>query len=105
MRDTTAPVIRSLTASPATIAKANNKMTPVTITADVADAVDTTPTTRIISVTGSENVAGDWQITGALTLQVRAKSTTKSGRVYTVTVESRDDAGNASTKTVTVTVR
>jgi hypothetical protein len=80
-------------------------MTPVTITASVADAVDSTPTTRIVSVTGSENIAGDWQITGDLTLQVRAKSTAKAGRVYTVTVESRDDAGNVSTKTVTITAR
>ncbi|MFL6333459.1 MAG: pectinesterase family protein, partial [Pyrinomonadaceae bacterium] len=103
--DTTAPVIRSLTASPSVITQNNGKMVPVTITADVADAVDTTPTTRIINVNGSENVTGDWQITGALTLQVRAKSNSKAGRVYTVTVESRDAAGNASTKTVTVTVR
>ncbi len=105
VRDTTAPVIRSLTATPSTITKANNKMTPVVITADVADAVDSTPTTRIIGVTGSENVAGDWQITGDLTLQVRARATAKTGRVYTVTVEGRDAAGNASTKAVTVTVR
>jgi hypothetical protein len=105
VRDTTAPVIQSLTASPATITKVNGKMTPVVITANVADAVDSTPTTRIIGVTGSENIAGDWQITGDLTLQVRAKATAKSGRVYTITVESRDDAGNASTRTVTVTVR
>jgi hypothetical protein len=105
VRDTTAPVIRSLTATPSVISKANNKMTPVTITADVIDAADATPTTRIISVTGSENVAGDWQITGALTLQVRARSTAKAGRVYTITVESRDDAGNVSTSTVTVTAR
>jgi len=105
VRDTTAPVFRSLTASPATITQNNGKMVPVNITASVADAVDSTPTTRIISVTGSENIAGDWQITGALTLQVRAKRSGKAGRVYTLTVESRDAAGNVSTKTVTVTVR
>ncbi|HEY9285837.1 MAG TPA: pectinesterase family protein [Pyrinomonadaceae bacterium] len=105
VRDTTAPVIQSLVASPSVITKANNKMTPVTITAGVADAVDSTPTTRIVSVTGSEDVTGDWQITGALTLQLRAERSGKASRVYTVTVESRDDAGNASTKTVTVTVR
>jgi pectin methylesterase-like acyl-CoA thioesterase len=105
VRDTTAPVIQSLTATPSVISKVNGKMTPVTISAAVADAVDSTPTTRIIDVTGSENIAGDWQITGDLTLQVRAKSTAKTGRVYTVTVESRDDAGNGSTRTVTVTVR
>ncbi|HEX6183448.1 MAG TPA: pectinesterase family protein, partial [Pyrinomonadaceae bacterium] len=103
--DTTAPVIQSLTASPNVITKVNGKMVSVTLSAVVADAVDAAPATRIISVTGSENVAGDWQITGDLTLQVRAKSSSKAGRVYTITVESRDAAGNASTRTVTVTVR
>jgi hypothetical protein len=105
VRDTTAPVIRSLTASPATITQNNGKMVPVTIAASAADAVDSTPTTRIVSVTGSENVAGDWQITGDLTLQLRAKRSGKTSRVYTVTVESRDDSGNVFTRTVTVTVR
>jgi hypothetical protein len=105
VRDTTAPAIRSLTATPATITQNNGKMVPVTIAASAADAVDTTPTTRIVSVTGSENVAGDWQITGDLTLQLRAKRGGKASRVYTITVESRDDAGNVSTGTVTVTVR
>jgi hypothetical protein len=71
----------------------------------VADAVDSTPTPRIVGVTGSENVTGDWQITGGLTLQLRAKRSGKTSRVYTITVESRDAAGNVSTKTVTVTVR
>jgi hypothetical protein len=36
---------------------------------------------------------------------VRAERTGKASRVYTVTVESRDDAGNVSTRVVTVTVR
>jgi pectin methylesterase-like acyl-CoA thioesterase len=105
VRDTTAPVFQSLTASPATITKVNNKMTPIVISASVADAVDPTLTTRIISVTGSEDVTGDWQITGNLTLQVRAERTGKASRVYTVTIESRDDSGNVSTRTVNVTVR
>jgi hypothetical protein len=88
-----------------TVTQNNGKMVPVTIAAGVADAVDSTPTTRIVAVTGSENVAGDWQITGDLALQVRAKRSGKTSRVYTVTVESRDDAGNVSTRTVAVTVR
>lgn len=102
---TTAPVIRSLTASPSVITQNNGKMVAVSIAAGVADAVDSTPTTRIVGVTGNENVTGDWQITGDLTLQLRAKRSGKTGRVYTVTVESRDDAGNVSNRTVTVTVR
>jgi pectin methylesterase-like acyl-CoA thioesterase len=105
VRDTTAPVFQSLTASPATITKVNNKMTPVVINANVTDSVDSTLATRIISVTGNEDVSGDWQITGNLSLQVRAERTGKASRVYTVTVESRDDAGNVSTRTVNVTVR
>ncbi|HEV2763878.1 MAG TPA: HYR domain-containing protein, partial [Pyrinomonadaceae bacterium] len=105
VRDTTAPVFQSLSASPSVIAKPNGKMTPVVITANVADAVDTTPTTRIVSVTSNEGTSADWQVTGDLTLNVRAERNNKgTGRVYTVTVESRDDAGNASTRNVTVTV-
>ena len=73
--------------------------------ASVADAVDTTPTTRIVSVTGNEDITGDWQVTGPLALQVRAERNGKASRVYTVTVESRDAAGNVSTRAVTVTVR
>ncbi|HEV2707295.1 MAG TPA: pectinesterase family protein [Pyrinomonadaceae bacterium] len=105
VRDTTAPVFQSLTASPAIITKANNKMVPVVISANVSDAVDSTLTTRILSVTGSEDVSGDWQVTGNLTLNVRAERSGKTSRVYHITVESRDDSGNASTGTVTVTVR
>src|SRR5215207_5542031 len=105
VRDTTAPDIQGLTASPSVITKPNGKMVPVVITASVNDAVSPTPATRIISVTGSEDVSGDWQITGDLTLQVRAERNSKADRVYTITVESRDGAGNASTRTVDVTVR
>ena len=102
--DTTAPTIRSLTASPNTLSPPNGRMQNVTITADVVDNADATPTTRIISVTGNQDIAGDFTITGPLTLQLRAERTGGRARVYTITVESRDDANNVSTATVTVTV-
>jgi len=79
----------------------------------VADLVDTAPTTRIISVTSNEpengsgdgDTAPDWEITSALTLNLRAERTGGgSGRVYTITVESSDRDGNASMRTVDVTV-
>lgn len=113
VRDTTAPVFNSLTASPEVIKPRNHQMVPVTLTAAVADAVDSSPTTRIVSVASSEPVSGlgsgdqapDWEVTGPLTLNLRAESSNLgTGRVYTITVESRDAAGNARTKTVTVTV-
>ena len=105
VRDTTAPVIRSLTADPSVLSPPNNRMVPVTITADVADAVDASPETRIVSVTSTQDIAGDFTITGPLTVELRAERTAGRDRIYVITVESRDDFGNVSTQTVNVTVR
>ena len=57
---------------------------------------------RIVSVGSNDNPSGGlvhWEITGPLTVNVRAVP-----RVYTITVESIDDAGNATTAAATVTV-
>ncbi|HWS88315.1 MAG TPA: HYR domain-containing protein [Pyrinomonadaceae bacterium] len=111
--DTTAPAFQSLTASPDQLGSPNHKMVPVTLAAILTDAVDAAPDTRIVSVASSEPVEGagdgntspDWEVTGALTLNLRAeRSGDGTGRVYTITVESRDDAGNVGLKTVTVVV-
>ncbi len=111
--DTSAPVIESLTASPNVLWPPNHKMVLVSLTAQVADLVDTAPATRIISVASNEpengsddgDTAPDWEITGALTLNLRAERAGDGlGRVYTITVESRDRTGNASTRTVEVRV-
>jgi rhamnogalacturonan endolyase len=113
VQDTTAPVFNSLTVDPNQLLVPNHKMVAVTVTADVTDVVDPSPVTRIISVTSNESIDDtgdgstepDWEITGDLTLNLRAeRSGSGSGRVYTITVESRDSAGNVSTQTVTVTV-
>jgi hypothetical protein len=70
-------------------------------------------TCRITSVTSNEPISGtgggdlspDWQITGPLTLLVRAERSPKGdGRVYTITVVCTDASGNTSTKTTTVSV-
>jgi hypothetical protein len=90
-------------------------MVPVLLTAQVNEAVDPAPTTLIVSVTSNEPVNGDgdgdgdtapdWEITGALTLNLRAERRGDgNGRIYTITVESRDVSGNASVRTVTVSV-
>ena len=89
------------------------KMVAVTLTAAVQDAGDAAPRTKIVSVTSNEagngpgdgNTAGDWEITGDLTLNLRAeRAGGGSGRVYTIVVESRDAADNASTASVAVLV-
>jgi hypothetical protein len=111
--DSTAPVFTGLTASPNVLWPANHKMVSVNLTAAVADTVDPSPVTRIVSVTSNEPVNGtgdgdtgpDWEITGDLTLYLRAeRAGTGTGRIYTITVESRDRFGNAAVRTATVTV-
>ena len=113
VQDTTPPTIVSLTASPNILRPPNHRMVAVNVTAVVTDLVDASPFTHIIAVESNEpvngtddgNTAPDWQITGDLTLNLRAeRSGIGTGRIYTITVESVDDFGNASTGTVTVAV-
>ena len=83
------------------------------MTSAVADTVDPAPVTRIVAVASNEAQTGlwdgdigpDWEITGTLTLNLRAERAGRgTGRVYTITVESRDASGNASIRMVAVTV-
>lgn len=111
--DTTAPAISSLTSSVTTLWQPDHKMRPVALTAVATDSVGIV-STKILSVTSSEpangkgdgNTAADWEITGDLTLNLRAErtGTTAADRVYTITVESRDAAGNATTRAITINV-
>ncbi|HEX9505405.1 MAG TPA: HYR domain-containing protein, partial [Acidimicrobiia bacterium] len=111
VRDTTAAALRSLGASPSVLWPPNHRMVPVTVTADVQDAVGVAAT-RIVSVASSEAPDGkggktgpDWQVTGDMTLLLRAqRDGGGSGHVYTITVESRDAAGNVATAAVNVLV-
>jgi hypothetical protein len=110
--DSTPPQILSVEASPNVLWPPNHKMANVTVTVVAIDLVDPTPVSRIISVTSNQPTNGtgdgdtpvDWIITGPLTLQLRAERSHGIDRTYTITVESRDDAGNASTATETVVV-
>lgn len=112
--DTLSPTITRVAASPDQLWPPNHQMVPVRLRAAVTD--DCGPTTwRIISVTSSEPVTGkgdgntspDWQITGDHTVNLRAERSgkNKAGRIYTITIQATDEAGNLSeTKTVKVTV-
>jgi hypothetical protein len=69
----------------------------------VSDRVDPSPSCRIIGVTGNE--APDWEVTGALTANLRAeRSGAGAGRIYTLTIECRDATGNAARASALVTV-
>lgn len=112
VRDTTPPVITSVTPSTATLWPPNHAMVAVSINAVATDNVGVT-SLKIVSVScnepdnarGDGNTTGDVQITGDLTLNLRAeRSGTGIGRTYTITVEASDAAGNTATKTCTVFV-
>ncbi len=110
--DTTPPLITALEASPKMLWPANHAMVPVQITATASDNVGVTAL-HIVAVTSNEDVNGtgdgntpsDWEITGELTVNLRAERLGGgSGRVYSVVVEAIDSAGNQSLKTVTILV-
>jgi hypothetical protein len=102
------PVIEEVRADPAVLWPPNHKMLPVEVTVVAHDAIDAAPTCEITSVLssepdGTEDV--DWVLTSALTLELRAERFGgNAGRLYTITVECRDDRANAATATVVVAV-
>jgi len=104
--DTTPPVIQSLTASPSVLNPPNHQLVPVSVSATVTDNCDAAPTTTIVSITCNEPTApGDVKITGAMTATLAAsKGSSGNVRVYTITVQATDAAGNSSTRSVIVTV-
>jgi hypothetical protein len=113
--ETTPPVIAALTATPNILWPPNHKMVPVIVSVDVSDNCDSAvlQSCRIINVTSNEPVLGtgdgntaiDWEITGNLTVNLRAeRAGNGTGRTYTITVECTDNGGNTATQSITVTV-
>jgi poly(beta-D-mannuronate) lyase len=113
VRDTTAPAVVGLASSPRLLVPSVHRMVAVRLSVDARDIVDPAPRSRIVSVasnepvigTGPEDVAPDWEVTGDLTLNLRAEEAPGgTGRVYTLVVESRDFSGNVATRTILVPV-
>jgi hypothetical protein len=107
--DRTAPDIIQIAANPNTLWPPNHKMVPIAIRVTAADACGGPVTSRIVTVSSNEASDGkkepDWEVTGPLTLNLRAERTGPGdGRIYTITVECRDGAGNAKMGTVLVSV-
>jgi hypothetical protein len=112
VQDTTAPEVTATTPSVGTLWPANHKMVALSFTVDATDAGGEV-TSKIVSITSSEpdngsgdgNTVQDIVITGDLTANLRAeRSGQGSGRVYTVTIETTDAAGNVTSSTTTVSV-
>jgi hypothetical protein len=113
VRDTTAPVIQSIDATPHEVLWPNNhKMQDTTVIVSSTDAVDPNPHAHIVSVTsdqpvndgGDGDTSPDWLITGDLTVQLRSERTGGVDRHYTITVEVSDFSGNTSTGILVIVV-
>jgi hypothetical protein len=112
VRDTTPPVIASVTASPKNLWPPNHQMVNVTVNVIASDLVDPAPMSHIIAVssnqpidgTGDGDTAPDWLVTGPLTLQLRSERASGIQRIYTITIATTDANGNTSYGTVNVTV-
>jgi K319-like protein/uncharacterized protein DUF1565 len=111
--DVTPPTISAATATPSVLPVPDHRMVPVVVIVSASDSCGGSASCRIVNVTSNEPVDGfgdgdtapDWEITGDLTLNVRAeRSGAGTGRVYTITILCTDQAGNRSTSTTTVTV-
>ncbi|HEV2437412.1 MAG TPA: choice-of-anchor Q domain-containing protein [Verrucomicrobiae bacterium] len=111
--DTMPPVIDSASASPNILWPPNHNLVTVAFNAAVTDNCGPA-TWKIIKVQSNEpvngpgdgNTAPDWQILGDHAVSLRAeRSGAGSGRIYLITLQAEDVAGNLSMpSTVTVTV-
>jgi hypothetical protein len=112
--DTTPPVISDLKATPSTLWPPDHTMRCVKLTLAASDTCGGSVTSRVVSVTSNEaqrgngdgNTCPDWALVeGKMKVYLRAERSGRGhGRVYTITVETTDASGNASTATVNVCV-
>jgi len=107
------PSVITISATPNVLWPPNHKMVPVTLSVSTSDNCDPEPVCQIVSVSSNEldnaqgdgNTAPDWEITGDLTVNLRAERSGKgTGRIYTITVRCTDEAGNTTEQQIVVTV-
>jgi hypothetical protein len=111
--DNTAPRIDRVGATPNVLGPPNHQMVPVTVAVDLGGACEVNSHCAIAGVTSDEPIEGlgdgdtapDWEVTGDLTLKLRAeRSAQLDGRTYTVQIQCVDPSGNVSRSSVQVLV-
>lgn len=102
--DTTPPTIVSVTPSTTMLWPPNHKMVSVSIAVVATDNADPAPVSHIVGVTSNGGASSDWQITGPLTVNLRAERPGTGDRVYTIAVATSDASGNTATASVEVRV-
>jgi hypothetical protein len=112
VQDTTAPLIRSIVATPSLLWPPNHKMRPVNVALRASDACGPVRW-HITEITSNEPIDGvgdghtspDWLIPRPHSAMLRAeRAGPGSGRIYTITVEVADLANNTTNGTVQIRV-
>ena len=110
--DTVAPVISNASATPNTLWSPNHKWWTIQVNYNASDNCGTPRTFLTVASDepvnglGDGNTSPDWQVVSASSVRLRAeRSGTGDGRVYTITIHAVDQAGNTTTRAVTVTVK
>ncbi len=111
VQDTTAPVLSTVTPSVTSLWPANHKMVPVTLAYSASDAVGVqacfvaVASNEPANGTGDGNTAADWEVRSPTEVRLRAeRAGTGTGRLYTLTVTCRDEAGHATSEAAVVAV-
>jgi len=109
---TTPPTITGVSVIPEMLWPPNHKIVNATVDYNVTAGCGGT-TTSSLSVASNEPVNGigdgntspDWVVLGPYDLELRAeRAGTGTGRIYTITIFSKDTFGNTASQTVTVRV-
>ena len=107
------PPVLELSVTPEILWPPNHKYVDVVVTGNATDSVDANPKITLVSVTSNEpdNGSGDGNTTNDIVIvsdfhfRLRAeRSGQGSGRVYTITYQVTDAAGNDATASVAVAV-
>jgi len=111
VRDTIAPSISGLTASPNLLTSPNHTMIGIVVPFTVAEASNAGSCSIGVSSNEPQNGAGDgdtpidWTVIDLHHVQVRAERSGRGiGRIYTIAVTCTDPSANQTTRTTTVVV-
>jgi probable HAF family extracellular repeat protein len=102
--DTTAPTVSWVKASPDVLWPPSNQMVAVTLTVSATDDSGASPTCALAHLSSSDPHPGDMLITGPMTAQLRASKSSGGERLYTLTVQCTDAAGNTTSSSAFVKV-
>jgi probable HAF family extracellular repeat protein len=110
--DVTAPFVAAVVATPDSLWPPKHQLVDVSVTASATDDSNESPSCQIAGITSSDpdngtgdgDTAGDSVITGPLTAKLRAERSGGRERVYWITVQCSDAAGNVGTSSGKVVV-